>query len=81
MPTADTFTLFGPARWTPADGSRTFALALVANGHSFERRLVERKRPGLDGAPLDDAGSNPKLGDVFSVDCSAMGSIVDSSGI
>ncbi len=57
---ADTFTLFGPARWTPADGSRTFALALVANGHSFERRIVERKRPGLDGAPLDDAGSNPK---------------------
>lgn len=57
---ADTFTLFGPARWTPADGSRTFALALVANSHSHERRIVERKRPGLDGAPLDDAGANPK---------------------
>lgn len=67
MPTADTFTLFGPARWTPADGSRTFALALVANGHSFERRLVERKRPGLDGAPLDDAGSNPKPFDLRAI--------------
>lgn len=57
---ADSFTLFGPARWTPADGSRTFALALVQNDVTHERRLVERKRPYVDGAPFDDSGSDAK---------------------
>lgn len=64
---ADTFTLFGPARWTPLDRSRTFALALTSNRQSFERRIVERKRPGLDGAPLDDAGANPKPFDLRAI--------------
>lgn len=57
---ADTFTLFGPARWTPADTSRTFALALVQNDVAHERRLVERKRPYVDGSPFDDSGADGK---------------------
>ena len=57
---SDSFSLFGPARWTPADRSRTFALVLVANEGEHERRLVERKRPGLEGSPLDDTGSDAK---------------------
>ena len=57
---ADTFQLFGPARWTPADGSRTFALALVQNDTAHERRLVERKRPYVEGSPFDDGGADAK---------------------
>ena len=64
---ADTFTLFGPARWTPADKSRTFKLALTANGHRFDRRIPKRKRPGLEGAPLDDAGSDPIPSDLTAI--------------
>jgi len=33
---------------------------LVANEGEHERRLVERKRPGLEGSPLDDTGSDAK---------------------
>lgn len=57
---ADSFTLFGPARWTPADRSRTFALADTQNDGSHARRIIERKRPGVEGAPLDDGGSDAK---------------------
>lgn len=70
---SDTFTLFGPARWTPADGSRTFALALTANGHRFTRRIPKRKRPGLEGAPLDDAGSDPIPIEMTAIFCNGHG--------
>lgn len=55
----DSFTLFGPARWTRPDGRKTYNLATVSLNQAFERRIVVRKRPYLDGAPLDDTGAEP----------------------
>jgi hypothetical protein len=57
--TADTFELFGLARYTPAGSKTTFHLRLTMAADVFERRVIKRKRPYLDGAPLDDTGAEP----------------------
>jgi len=56
----DIFELFGPARITTANGQQYWLLATTASVE-VERRIVEQKRPGVDGAPLDDQGANPKV--------------------
>lgn len=60
---ADIFELFGPARLTPAGGD-TFNLLVMSAVQAYERRIITRRRPYLDGAPLDDTGSDPKTHDV-----------------
>lgn len=56
MAPPDIFELFGPARYTPA-GGRTFHLRATMASDVFERRIVIRKRPYLEGpAPCDDTG-------------------------
>lgn len=62
MPT-DTFELFGPARYTPA-GGRTFHLRASTAADVFERRIIPRPRPYVDGAPLDDTGAMPDMFDL-----------------
>lgn len=57
----DAFQQAGYARLTPAGGT-TFVLRVVDMTHTIERRVIPRKRPGLDGAPLDDTGAEA---DVF----------------
>jgi len=56
---ADIFELYGPARLTPAGGD-TFQLLATMASQVYERRIVARKRPYVDGAPLDDTGADPK---------------------
>jgi hypothetical protein len=56
---ADIFELYGPARLTPA-GGETFHLLATMASQVYERRLVARKRPYVDGAPLDDTGADPR---------------------
>lgn len=56
---ADIFELFGPARLTPAGGDMMNLLATMAS-QVYERRIIVRKRPYVDGAPLDDTGADPK---------------------
>lgn len=60
----DNFQLFGPARWTTPDGTRTFRFAASMIAEVHERRIVVRRRPYLDGAPLDDTGEEPGAYDV-----------------
>jgi len=55
---ADTFELFGPARYTPAGGA-TFSLLAMMASDVYERRIIPRPRPYVDGAPLDDTGALP----------------------
>lgn len=63
MTTPDTFELFGPARYTPA-GGRTFHLRAAMASDVFERRILPRPRPYVDGAPLDDTGALPDAFDL-----------------
>lgn len=60
MPSADFFAQFGPARWTAPDGRRTYKLAASSVSKTHERRVIMRRRPYLDGAPLDDTGAEPR---------------------
>lgn len=55
----DIFEKYGLVRWTSPDGAQTFTLRHALMSHTIERRVVPRKRPGLDGAPLDDTGAEP----------------------
>lgn len=61
----DVFELFGLARYTPAGGT-TFYLRATMVGDTFERRIVERRRPYLEErpAPCDDTGPNNDTFDV-----------------
>lgn len=59
MAEKDIFELFGPARLTPAGGDTLNLLATMASV-VYERRIIVRKRPYVDGAPLDDTGAEPK---------------------
>lgn len=63
MPPPDIFELFGPARYTPAGGA-TFHLRAMMASDAYERRIIARKRPYLDGAPLDDTGAEPDAIDI-----------------
>lgn len=52
----DIFELFGPARYTPA-GGLTFHLRAMTASDAYERRIIVRRRPYLEGpAPCDDTG-------------------------
>ncbi len=63
MAPPDIFELFGPARFTPAGGT-TFHLRAMMASDAYERRVIARKRPYLNGAPLDDTGAEPDTIDI-----------------
>lgn len=66
VPFPDTFELFGFARYTPA-GSRPFNLRAMTASDAYERRIIKRRRPYLDGAPLDDTGAEPDTFDIVAL--------------
>lgn len=66
MPTPDTFQIFGPARYTPP-GGRTFRLLVASASDVYERRILPRPRPYVDGAPCDDTGAKPDTIDLVAL--------------
>lgn len=60
----DIFEQFGFAAYTPAGGTK-FLVRDVTVSDVFERRAIERRRPGLEGpAPVDDTGPNNDTFDI-----------------
>ncbi len=62
--TPDIFQQLGFVKLTPAGSKTTFTLRQNLITHTIKRRPVPRKQPEVEGAPIDDTGSDPDTFDV-----------------